>query len=434
MRHIFGNAFAETLPTEYKEVFERKLALDNCRRTFVINIICMCFTLPLFLLDFIRWRSGSLFDSSMNMALSGTHLMVALQVIPFLMIYRNFSDIKTGRFNYGKSATRLTLILLIAALMPMAAISLVKRDSVAIFAIYIGVSNIVVLLSHRDRILLNGISILAFIGLIIGVQQGRSEVLAMNIFECLALVVPNFIFATYQYNLTVRQFRNARLLESQKRAIEAEKQRSEALLHNILPIEIANELRQKGFVVPRYYESATILFTDFKGFSAICRTLGPDELVADLSHCFGAFDRIVAAHGVERVKTIGDAYMCVSGVPNPVSNHAMRMLAVAREMRAFLQHWKTEREAQHRPVFEARIGLHSGPIVAGVVGQTRFAFDIWGDAVNVAARMEQACEPGKINISQATLDLLDGQVPCTPRGSLPVKHLGAVDMFYVNES
>lgn len=432
MRHIFGKAFIAKVPMEYREQFDRKLSIGNCRRTLIINIICVAFVSQLLALDWIRYSAHELFNSSIHIALFCTHFLILLQIIPLFFIYFRFKQIQQGAYRYGKNITWLTIILLVSAMLPMSILSLIKRDSVAIFAIYAGVVNIVVLLPHRERIILNGMNLLIFVVAIFIIQRDQTELLLMNFAECLALVLPNFIFATYQYNLTVNEFKNKQLLAEQKEIIEAQKQRSDDLLNNILPAQIASELMSTGQVIPRIYANTTILFSDFKGFSQICRQLSAEDLIQDLSYCFSAFDRIIVAHGLERVKTIGDAYMCVAGVPDGMTDHAHRMVNAAVEMQRFLENWKIERLQWGKPIFEARIGIHSGIVTGGVVGTIKFAFDIWGDAVNIASRMESSSMPGRINISHSTHSLIKNDFNCTFRGSLPVKNIGEVDMYFID--
>jgi class 3 adenylate cyclase len=430
MKHIFGASFIEPVPEQYQEQFRQRLNIQNCRRTFIINLISISFTCLLFLLDFVRYRQGTLIGYPMNMALMVTHWLVALQIIPLVLISRNFTAIKQGAYDYGRQISLLTLILLTIAMLPMSIISLMNRSSVAIFAIYIGVINIVVLLPHRERLILNGINTAIFLAAVFWVQRNNQELLVMNLSETLALVIPNLVFATFQYNLSVKQFKNVRLLAEQKDQIKVEKQRSDELLHNILPASVVEELRDNGFAQPRKYKEATVLFSDFTGFSNICRQLTPEELISDLSYCFGRFDEIITYYGIERIKTIGDAYMCVCGVPEYTHDHALRMIQAAREMHDFLNHWEQERVAAGRPVFKARIGIHSGPVTGGVVGTAKFAFDIWGDTVNIAARMENSSSPGRINVSADTYALTKDQFNFTFRGSIPVKNIGEVEMYF----
>ncbi len=188
-------------------------------------------------------------------------------------------------------------------------------------------------------------------------------------------------------------------LENKNKIIDTEKSISENLLLNILSESIASELKEKGTVETQSYESCTVMFADFVNFSKISKTMSPQKLIESLHHCFGKFDEIVEKHGVEKIKTIGDAYMCAAGVPTASKKHASNIIDTAKEFQTFLRQWNTERSKLGLPLFEARIGIHSGPVIAGVVGNTKFAFDIWGDTVNTAGRMETTSEPGRINIS-----------------------------------
>lgn len=223
-----------------------------------------------------------------------------------------------------------------------------------------------------------------------------------------------------------------RQLAEKNAIIEQERQRAEKLLLNILPATVAGELKVKGFAQTQSYEQVSVLFTDFKGFSKIAEVMTPQELVADLDYCFKAFDSIVGLYGLEKIKTIGDSYMCAGGLPDPDPAHPIRVVRAAQAMQAFMESWQAERDREGKPVFEIRIGIHTGPIVAGVVGEKKFAYDIWGDTVNVASRMESSGEAGKINVSGATFELIRDQFACTHRGKVFAKNKGEVDMYFVD--
>lgn len=222
------------------------------------------------------------------------------------------------------------------------------------------------------------------------------------------------------------------VLSEKNSIIEAEKKRSEELLLNILPAAIADELKQNGAAVARRYENATVLFTDFQGFSAISKQLSPEKLVSDLDHAFKNFDRIIVAHGLEKIKTIGDAYMCAGGIPEDGSGHPRDVVNAALAIQQFLAGWNKEKKRVGEPPFEARIGIHTGPLVAGVVGSRKFAYDIWGDTVNVASRMETTGDAGKVNISAATFAFVKDDFKCEYRGKVPAKNVGEVEMYFVN--
>lgn len=209
-----------------------------------------------------------------------------------------------------------------------------------------------------------------------------------------------------------------------------EKERSHALLLTMLPAEIAEELIQNGRVKAVRHEAATILFTDFSGFTQAASTMPPDVMVGELNEIFGAFDHITEYNGVERIKTIGDAYMAAAGVSGLCPDHARRCVLAAKEMVAFL----TERNRSSAFKWNLRVGIHSGPVVAGVVGTRKFAFDIWGDTVNLASRLESAGEVGRINISAYTYHLIQSEFVCEYRGKISVKGKGDVDMYFVSDN
>ena len=221
-------------------------------------------------------------------------------------------------------------------------------------------------------------------------------------------------------------------LEKKNKEIEEEKERSEKLLLNILPKDIATELKANSKVQTRKFEECTVCFTDFINFSRISQMLTPEDLIAALDECFKAFDEIISIHNVEKIKTIGDSYMCAAGVPITNKSHATDAVKAAIEMVAFLEEWNTRREAEGLIRFDARIGIHTGPIIAGVVGIKKFAYDIWGDTVNVAARMESKSEAQRINISQSTYELIKEEFSCHSRGSLDVKNMKNLEMYYVD--
>ncbi|THH40049.1 adenylate/guanylate cyclase domain-containing protein [Neolewinella litorea] len=207
--------------------------------------------------------------------------------------------------------------------------------------------------------------------------------------------------------------------------IQVAQERSDELLLNILPRKIATELKETGRATARRYDSASVLFSDFVGFSRIASQREPEELVEVLDRTFRAFDEIIERHGLEKIKTIGDAYMCVGGVPEEDPDHAAKTVRAALEIQRYLS------EAGD---FQARIGIHTGPVVAGVVGQKKFAFDIWGDTVNQAARLEAAGVPGEVTISKATRNLLDSRFECERIGTFEAKNMGLLDRYRVLDS
>jgi class 3 adenylate cyclase/DNA-binding NarL/FixJ family response regulator len=214
--------------------------------------------------------------------------------------------------------------------------------------------------------------------------------------------------------------------------LNIELQRSEQLLLNILPYETAQELKMSGKAVARYYPDITVMFTDFKGFTHIAEKLSPEQLVQEIDEFFTAFDLIMEKNGIEKIKTIGDAYMAASGLPAINDTHALDMVNAAVDIIEYMEVQKQIRIAEGRPVFDIRIGIHTGPVVAGIVGHKKFAYDIWGDAVNLASRMESSGEAGQINISQCTYDRISSNYSCIFRGEIEAKNKGKVGMYFVN--
>jgi class 3 adenylate cyclase len=225
--------------------------------------------------------------------------------------------------------------------------------------------------------------------------------------------------------------RTGQELKKKNELIEAEKQRSDGLLQNILPAEIASELKKYGSAKVKHYEMVTVMFIDFVGFSQMAELLQPQELVNEIDYCFKSFDDITDLHKIEKIKTIGDAYMCAGGLPVADTTNPLRVVEAARDICRFMNAYRQERKASNSPYFEARIGLHTGPVIAGIVGHRKFAYDIWGDTVNIASRMETGGEAGKINISQTTYEFISDKYLCTYRGKIKTKNKGFLDMYFV---
>ncbi len=227
-----------------------------------------------------------------------------------------------------------------------------------------------------------------------------------------------------------------RYVRRSKAALQVEKDRSEDLLLNILPADIAAELKEKGRADARDFDQVSILFTDFKGFTAASEQLSAQELVSEINTCFEAFDAIVERHGIEKIKTIGDAYMAAGGLPDPQHGSPADVVRAALEMQDFMKRHKAEREAAGKPFFEMRVGIHSGPVVAGIVGVKKFQYDIWGDTVNTASRMESSGEVGQVNISESTYALVKNEpgLTFTPRGKVKAKGKGEMEMYFVQRN
>ncbi|MBL0142559.1 MAG: hypothetical protein IPP91_10795 [Betaproteobacteria bacterium] len=283
-------------------------------------------------------------------------------------------------------------------------------------------------------------------------EQISASSLSAALMVCLASLLCGAALYPVVVRLSVDNERKAReLLESQSALIEGlqrsereleekvsrrtlelqhEQIRTKELLHNILPVEIADELSATGSARPARHESVTILFTDFGGFTQAVSAMPADRMVGELNEIFAAFDSITDEYGVEKIKTIGDAYMAAAGLPKACSDHAKRCVRVGLRMIDYLEN--RNRTAAFK--WSVRIGVHSGPVVAGVVGKRKYAYDIWGDTVNIASRMESAGEIGRVNISAYTYDLIREEFDCEYRGKVDAKGKGQIDMYFVTGS
>lgn len=220
-------------------------------------------------------------------------------------------------------------------------------------------------------------------------------------------------------------------IQQQQTELLSEKQKSEDLLLNILPKDVADELKENGESRVKQFDNVSILFSDFTNLDSVSKQLDSQELLDELNYCFQAFDNITTKHQVEKIKTIGYSYMAVSGLPLENENHAKKMIEVALEMCAFISEYQAERKKSGKPYFEIKIGINSGEVVAGIVGIKKFAYDIWGDAVNTAARMRGKSENGKINVSHTTYDLAKDYYDFSYRGELEIKGKGMAKMYFV---
>ncbi len=226
--------------------------------------------------------------------------------------------------------------------------------------------------------------------------------------------------------------RQQRLLQKRQEELQKEKEKSDKLLLSILPRPVAEELKKTGRVKPRHYRHVTVLFSDFKGFTEYASKMPAPKLISELETCFTAFDKIIARYNLEKIKTIGDGYMCAGGVPLVNNTNPLDAANAALEMIEFMKRRRQQKMLRNEPYFEIRIGINTGPVIAGVVGKDKFAYDIWGDTVNLASRLESGGEEWRINISKSTYKHIFDKFYFTYRGKIEVRNKGMVEMYFLD--
>jgi class 3 adenylate cyclase len=220
-------------------------------------------------------------------------------------------------------------------------------------------------------------------------------------------------------------------IKIQQKELMLEKHKSEELLNNILPEEVSRELIINGEAQPQFYKKVTVMFTDFVGFTKVCEKREPQDMTKELDTHFSHFDDVCEIHYLEKIKTIGDAYMCAGGIPMRNNSNPFDVILAAMKMMSYMNTVNSEKTSLNQPVWQIRIGIHTGSVVAGVIGKRKFAYDIWGDAVNTAYRIESTSEPGRINISGDTYELVKDYFDCVYRGKIYAKNKGEIDMYFV---
>jgi adenylate cyclase len=274
-------------------------------------------------------------------------------------------------------------------------------------------------------------------------KYSRGKILVFSIIGVLLLFVlfGLLTFRAYRFNKKAKlalQVTNKEIMHQKEqitrssKELQKEKEKSDNLLLNILPYETAEELKSKGYASVRHYRNVSVLFTDFVGFTRITENLTPVELIGDLNMFFMRFDEIIEKYNLEKIKTIGDSYMCAGGLPHQDKDNPKKIVLAALEIQRFVKECNERKLKNNEQLWEMRIGVNTGDIIAGVVGKKKFAYDIWGDTVNTASRMESSGEPGKINISGNTYEHVKEFFDCTYRGKVSAKNKEDIDMYFVN--
>lgn len=264
-------------------------------------------------------------------------------------------------------------------------------------------------------------------------QLNMNEALINGGLLLLVVTVFMFILIETRYRLTISMIKFKIALMEANDALGDEKAQSDKLLRNILPDEVADELKATGRASAKHYQKVSVLFTDFKGFTARSASMTPEEVIEELNKCFSAFDEIVEKYNLEKIKTFGDAYMCAGGLPVANQTNHIDAIRAGLAIQEYITAYKNECIAKGEPYFECRLGINTGEVVAGVVGTKKFAYDIWGDTVNTASRAESTGSLGKVNITETTYELVKDIFKCEYRGDIEVKGKGPMKMYFVLE-
>ncbi len=423
MRVAFGIPLHE-IAEEFKQEFNDRLLSGNLRKCYMISILGSFFVFPLIYLDIIRYNKGLLNNPvSIGITISHTFFILFIPIVAFIFAKRKTIFIKKSRLK--RFLVVLITLILSVSLLSMSFLGIKNTGTISVYSIFIMLINFVINIEHRWRLLINLICVFLFVISNILFIENIVDMIT-NILECLGVSTPAFAFATFHYNAKIKEFTNAKLLK-------LERERSQKLLLNILPQQIAEELLLNGVSKPTFHEASTVLFTDFIGFSSKTIGVEPTLLTEVLNDYFIAFDDICKRHQLEKIKTIGDAYMAVCGVPIANQDHAKNCILAALEMIEYVKKYEHKALMNNALWFKMRVGLHSGSLVAGVVGKEKFSFDIWGETVNITARFEQKSESNRINISSTTFDLIRHDFECDYRGKIDIKNIGEVDMYFVRD-
>lgn len=311
--------------------------------------------------------------------------------------------------------------------------ALTKADPVYIGGNVFVLTLLAVVPVHRQSaLLILTASLAVFFG--VGFFKGMSFGTASARYSLNDLLTTAFVAILFIYILDNSRYVSwlkSKKIEKQREELKSDKEKIDKLLLNILPEPVARELKDMGYVQPVFYNSVTIVFTDFVGFTKIAETLTPDQLVAQLDEAFSRFDRVMDKYGLEKLKTIGDSYMYAGGVPVVNNTHPIDAVLGALEIQSVIEKINAEKKTSQRPVFEIRIGINTGPLMAGVVGEKKFVYDVWGDSVNLASRMESSGARGRVNISESTYVRIKDFFATEHRGQIVAKNKGAVNMYFV---
>ena len=378
------------------------------------------------------------FNDDSTIRLRYSYLLLFLAIPTFSVLYTNYRMVKSGWTLQKWNRVFYFIYMLPFALVAGALTGLAPNQFVVGFVMFPGITMVGIGLYGRSRLLFLAFVFFSFYTAVVLVTNVAVflDLLVENSIGLVASLSVAFWMGTVSERIIGQNQNLSKLLRStrrDKRSIAEERKRSENLLLNILPQQTAEELKKTGRVEPISYDSVTVCFTDFVGFTQIAESMDPKELVGELDRCFSFFDSLMSRHRLEKLKTIGDSYMFVGGLPEKNRTHAIDCCLAAFEIQAFMNQMKRLKSDLNLPYWELRLGMHSGPVVAGVIGEKKFAFDIWSDTVNTASRCESSGVAGRINISGETYSMVSPFFECEYRGLIPAKNKGNIEMYFLDQ-
>jgi class 3 adenylate cyclase len=419
LERLHASAVFESERAEYSPTFSKELNYQCGRILFFGSLITTVAWLPYISLD------SQLHPEEPALPLLRVGLSVISAVIFLLHISRRFPDCNLLFLNIIGAYLVISCGLITA---------LTKADPVYIGGnIFVLAIVAVVPVQRRAALAVFAASLLTLFS--VGYIKGMSFQTASALYTLYDLVSVTVVAVLFIYLLDSNRFVSwlkSRKIIQQTAELRSDKEKIDKLLLNILPQPVAEELKEQGYVRPVFYRSATIVFTDFVGFTRITETLTPDLLVRELDEVFSQFDRVMDKYGLEKLKTMGDSYMYAGGLPTVNNTHEIDAVLGALEIQSLIDRINKEKELIGRPVFEIRIGINTGPLMAGVVGEKKFVYDVWGDSVNLASRMESSGEKGRVNISESTYNEIKDFFTTHARGQILAKSKGAVAMYFVD--
>lgn len=416
--------FTNTINPRFAKAFATKMHHSNIDQCYLIALVGLILIIIQAPIHIMRYQSGTLLSPEYpnQRWFLFFHVVSLLNVIVFVITKKAKKRISEGAPYHNPTFVNLTILLQFVILLGIEIITLYYRKGTATYSIFIIFTNLAIKMNNFHRFLFNLGSFTFLCLVIIFFIPVNNDLKFILILGPLTMTMIGYIVGTSQYNSAISQFESSQLLEE-------ERKKSEDLLSNILPQGVIEELKKEGNIKAKSYDEVTIMFCDFKDFSKISKQLSAEDLVVEIDYCFSKFDEIIAHYPIEKIKTIGDAYLCACGLPSADINHALIMLQAAQDLQQFMLKYAAERSAEGKPHFTMRIGIHSGTVVAGIVGTRKFAYDIWGDAVNIAARIESACEVGKIYISDDTYQHVQGHYDCTLKTAIELKNIGKMNLW-----